>query len=538
MRRLWSSQWLFGLLLLGLAVQSLSPIGAVERVGNTFSGPLRAGIQLIWPLRAVDRLGQTAVRAAERGTSAAERAAAAAEDEARAGRLLRELFFDALPADPELLRGRRVVPAEVIGRPSRDRDQIVIRTWRGEGLAVGQPVVWRDHFLGRVESVESGEGDRSVLRVRLITNPAERVGAALLPPADAIDPGLLGYEPVDMVVGGIVHDEPDVSEEAAESGSVAEDAPELADLDAVEDPIESPPPVEQRALRKVRLMAHHPERWHAPWQSKGLSGVVVVRELLPELDPFHQLVNGYRLGTMDGTGADGVLRVDTEVDYLDGLYHVAVLTPSQGAARVQAQLAVEPEHPLSESRWLRVRAVTPGDPSAWRRSLQLNRGVESGVRTGAAVISGAYLVGRIHSAGPLGAEMHPLTEPGCSVLAAAAPIDGSSQPRIMGRLTSLGRESGSGRPLLSWRAHNPLEALPHEVPGDTRTLELFTGTGEPGLPAGLLLGTAEVPVGEPEEGVHVFALDGAPDPQSARGPLWVRLPDELDEELRRLGGAR
>ena len=63
MRRLWSSQWLFGLLLLGLAVQSLSPVGPLERLGNTFSGPLRAGIQLIWPLRAVDRLGQTAVRA-------------------------------------------------------------------------------------------------------------------------------------------------------------------------------------------------------------------------------------------------------------------------------------------------------------------------------------------------------------------------------------------------------------------------------------------------------------------------------------------
>ncbi|MHC4376493.1 MAG: rod shape-determining protein MreC [Planctomycetota bacterium] len=535
MRRLWSSQWLFGLLLLGLAVQSLSPIGALERVGNAFSGPLRAGIQLIWPLRAVDRLGQSAVRAAERGSSAAERAAAAAEDEARAGRLLRELFFDALPADPALLAGRRVVPAEVIGRSSRDRDQIVIRTWRGEGLSVGQPVVWRDHFLGRVESVESGEGDRSVLRVRLITDPAERVGAALLPPDDAIDPGLLGYEPVDLVVGGIVLDEPEVP-----AGSVSAEQEGSGSLDqgTSEGREESPQRAEPGRSRKVRLMAHHPERWHAPWQSEGLSGEVVVRELLPELDPFHQLVNGYRLGTMARTGGDGVLRVDTQVDYLDGLYHVAVLTPGQGGARVQAQLAVEPEHPLSESRWLRVRAVTPGDPSAWRRSLQLNRGVESGVRTGAAVISGAYLVGRIHSAGPLGAEMHPLTEPGCSVLAAAAPLDGASQPRIMGRLISLGRESVSGRPLLSWRAHNPLDRLPHEAPGDTRTLELFTGTGEPGLPAGLLLGTAEVPVGEPEDGVHVFALDGAPDPQNARGPLWVRLPDELDEELRRLGGAR
>lgn len=531
MRRLWSSQWLFGLLLLVLAVQSLWPIHALDRVGNTFSGPLRAGTQLIWPLRAFGRLGQSAVRAAERGASAAERAAVAAEDEARAGRLLRELFFDALPADPELLTGRRVIPAEVIGRPSRDRDQIVIRTWRGEGLAVGQPVVWRDHFLGRVESVEPGEGDRCVLRVRLITDPRQRVGASLLPPPRAFGSGLLGYEPVDLVVGGIVLDGPrePTRVQASNAGGAAagEQVPDAAEGSE-----------RSRSSRRVRLMAHHPERWHAPWESDGLSGQVVVRELLPELDPYHELINGYRLGTMAGSGRDGVLRVDTEVDYLDGLYHVAVLTPKQVAARPQAQLAVQPAHPLSESRWLRVRAVTPGDPSAWRRSLQLNRGVESGVRTGAAVISGAYLVGRVHSAGPLGAEMHPLTEPGCSVLAAAAPIDGASQPRIMGRLTSLGREPGSGRPLLSWRAHNPLEPLPHEEPGGTRKLELFTGTGEPGLPAGLLLGTAEVPLGDPGDGVHVFALDAAPDAQSARGPLWVRLPDDLDEELRLLGGPR
>jgi hypothetical protein len=501
MRRLWSSQWLFGLLLLGLAVQSLSPIGAFERLGNAFSGPLRAGIQLIWPLRAVDRLGQTAVRAAERGQSSAERAATAEADEARAGALLRELFFDALPADPELLAGRRVVPAEVIGRAPRDRDQIVIRTWRGEDLAPGQPVVWRDHFLGRVESVQPGEGDRSVLRVRLITGVAERVGAVLMPPAGAFGGGPLGYEPVDLVVGGIL----------------------------VEDLEDS---------RRVRLAAHHPERWHAPWETEGLSGDLFVRELLPELDPYHALVNGYRLGSLATGGEDGVLGVDTEVDYLHGLYHVAVLTPGRGTGATRAELAVEPAHPLSESRWLRVRAVTPGDPSAWRRSLQLNRGLESGVRPGAAVISGAYLVGRIHSAGPLGAEMHPLTEPGCSVLAAAAPVDGSEKPRIMGRLVSLGREPGSERPLLSWRAHHPLEPRAGEAPGATRTLELFTGTGEPGLPAGLLLGTAEVPVGAPARGTHRFALAGAPDPQSARGPLWVRLPDELDEELRRLGGQR
>lgn len=504
MRRLWSSQWLFGLLLLGLAVQSLSPVGPLERLGNTFSGPLRAGIQLIWPLRAVDRLGQTAVRAAERGSSAAERSAAAAEDEARAGRLLRELFFDALPSDPELLAGRRVVPAEVIGRSPRDIDLLVIRTWRGDDLAVGMPVVWRDHFLGRVESVEAGIGERSVLRVRLITGPEERVGAMLLPPGDAHGGGPLGYEPVDLVVGGI----------------------------DVEDP------EEVDGLRRVRLTAHHPERWNAPWRDEGLSGEVVVRELLPELDPYHSLVNGYRLGTLADMDEGSALLVDTEVDYLDGLYHVAVLAPARSGGTVQAELAVEPAHPLSESRWLRVRAVTPGDPSAWRRSLQLNRGVESGVRPGAAVISGAYLVGRIHSAGPLGAEVHPLTEPGCSVLAAAAPVDGSSQPRIMGRLVSLGRHSESGLPLLSWRAHHPLAPLPGEAPGDTRTLELFTGTGEPGLPAGLLLGTAEVPVGPPAGGAHRFVLENAPDPQGARGPLWVRLPDELDEELRRLGGAR
>lgn len=498
MRRLWSSRWLYGLLLMGLLVHSLSPVGALERLANTFSGPLRAGIQLVWPLRAMDRLGSSAVRAAGSWTAGAEQGAAGVSaDEERAGRLLRELFFDALPADPELLTQRRVVPAEVIGRAPRDRDLLVIRTWAGDGLAVGQPVVWRDHFLGRVESLESGGGGRSVLRVRLITARDERVGAALLPPADARGGGPRGYEPVDLVVGGIVLDE-------------------------------------GRGPQRVHLAAHHPERWHAPWETEGLSGRVVVRELLPELDPFHTLVNGYRLGELASRGTDGVLRVATEVDYLDGLYHVAVLTPSDAGA----DLAVEPVHPLSESRWLRVRAVTPGDPSAWRRSLQVNRGLESGVREGAALIAGAHLVGRVHSAGPLGAEVHPLTEPGCAVVAAAAPLDGSSAPRIMGRLISLGRDSQSGMPLLSWSAHHPLEPQEDEQPGDTRALELFTGTGEHGLPAGLLLGWAQVPVGRPERGGHRFVLEGAPDPQRTQESLWVRLPDDLDEELRRLGAGR
>jgi hypothetical protein len=105
----------------------------------------------------------------------------------------------------------------------------------------------------------------------------------------------------------------------------------------------------------------------------------------------------------------------------------------------------------------------------------------------------------------------------------------ASEARILGRLTSLGRAS-DGAIRMRWSVRVPLElgaggehgSGEHGAgaPGTVRA-RLYTGSGEPGVPGGLVLGTTELPsvVRAGEE--HELLLDAGLDPAAVRR-LFVR----------------
>ena len=158
--------------------------------------------------------------------------------------------------------------------------------------------------------------------------------------------------------------------------------------------------------------------------------------------------------------------------------------------------------------------TSSGDPSSWREGLKLGAGAWNGVGLGAAVVSGSRLVGRVRAAGPLSADVSLLGDPGVSIPAIAR-VAGRAEPLVLGQLVSLGRDPRDGRLVrFHWNALLPWEGT------EPARAELFTGSGEPLLPRGLLLGLAVLPNGP---GPHVLTLEQPVDTRDVRR-LWVRLP--------------
>ena len=107
--------------------------------------------------------------------------------------------------------------------------------------------------------------------------------------------------------------------------------------------------------------------------------------------------------------------VEPELDYLDGLFHVVVLAPKD------ATLPTDEPMPqaLADQGWVRARPLSHGDPTSWRETLKLTRGLERGVTPGAAVAFGARLIGRVTRVGPWGSDASLLGDPGLTVVAVA-----------------------------------------------------------------------------------------------------------------------
>jgi hypothetical protein len=140
------------------------------------------------------------------------------------------------------------------------------------------------------------------------------------------------------------------------------------------------------------------------------------------------------------------------------------------------------------------------------------------VLPGAAVTgTGARLVGRVCRAGSTTSDVELLSDPGFTCVVIAR-LEGETEPRVLGRIASLGR-AADGTIRLRWWARQGLELATN---GTGRTgARLFSGSGEPGLPGGLFLGTTvlsgSVPAGEERE----LRLDPGVDPADVR-TLFVR----------------
>ncbi|HEX6886255.1 MAG TPA: hypothetical protein VF530_22970 [Planctomycetota bacterium] len=410
-----------------LLLQGLRPVPALEELLDTTLVPLRHAAELARPLAHLR--GRTA--------SAAERELAlAAEAESALGqRVLARLAERALPQDPALRAGRVFLPAEITGRPSKDECWVA---YPGPAeVAPGTPVVCGDVFVGRV--VELRPGARPAARVQLITHAHARVGAEVAAGAVA---GAESEGPVFLTVGGLR-----VPRSRAEP-------------------------------RAVRLAAHQPS------SVRLAGGLARVHELFADADEAAALADGFRLGTVRRAGERNDFWVEPELDYLDGLFHLALVLAPQDAPA----LAPVPA-PLEDGRWLTTRALVPRDASPWRSTLALPLGHADGLREGAAVTSvGARLVGRLLAVGPARADVALLDDPGLH-LGAVALVEGSEEPVVLGRLTALGR-AGPGAVRMRWWVRVSIALAGQGEPVRAR---LFTSPGDPGLPGGLYLGSTLLP---------------------------------------------
>lgn len=464
-------------LLMVLLVQSVRPIAPVERALAELSGLAGHLARFTSPLARLVRRGFDA----EDPELLVRR-----QSEERAARaFLQALFESASPTDAALLEGRRRVPAAVVRRPSGRTDELIVRPWTTEELRPGLPVVHRDVYVGRVDEVwpETGE-----LRVKLVTGRDTFVGARVLPPARLLERGLATEgDAVDLVIGGVV--------------------------------VEGRGPL---SSRRTLLAAHNPGRERGAFRRGELRGRVTVHELLPELDRWSELAEGYGLGELVRGEGEEDWRVEPEVDYLSGLFHVVVLAPEVDGV----SLAPPPEHPLSDERWVPATGTSVGDLTPAGHAVQLNRGTSGGVARGAAVVRGVRLIGRIREVSRGGAEVALLFDRGvelpaaCELLVSGRPA-GEGLPRVLGRITSLGARDGSSAVRFHWRDVLPIE--PELGDGDGFvTADVYTGSGESGLPAGLLLGRARIPVGSSGGRGHVIEFTDLEPWRAGEAEVWVR----------------
>ena len=437
-------------------VLALRPVASVDRLVEEAFAPLRFLARAARPLVFVGGDVVEARRLEVRAAAAASYGRAIAEDLLAASR----------PSAPELLTGRRLVPARVLRRPEGERDEIVLAPWSPGGVAVGQPIASGDHYLGRVVAIDAARGE---VTARLVTGLS--VGARLVaePPSES--------EPVRFVVGGVV-------------------------LGAL--PIgggEAP----------VRLAAHHPSR-----PSDTLAGRLVVDEYLADLDPFHTLSRGFVLGDLERGASESDWHVVPRVDFLHGVSQVVIVCPASAPA------PTPPPHPIVDDHWRVATIDTPGDPAPWRASLVCRVAGGERVPIGAAVVREARLLGRVTSSTRFGIDVALLADPGVGLPVAGVPLDvPGALPRVLGRIVSLGRDPSSGRVRFHLR-----DALPFEIDGvaqGTRVrVRLVTGAGEVGLPAGLLVGETELVTGSSGGRGRRFELFDAPDPYDSDSALHVR----------------
>jgi hypothetical protein len=427
----------------------------VEEVVGTLLAPLRFVAHLGAPFAVLDggRVEAAERELAENGQLEASEGAAA----------LSRLAERALPRDSSLQAGRRFVPGEVVGRASKDRCWVAVAD--ADGIVPAAPVVCGDAFVGRVLALGSTAADgRAWVEVELVTAGDFRIGAEVA----------RGEERVFLTVGGLA-------------------------------------PRRPGERRTVRLAVHQPS------DPTLAEGVARVHELFPDAQPCSELAAGFRLGGVRSAGERGPWWLEPELDFLDGLYQVAIVV--DGARGVGASSPFAPA--LEDGRWVATRVLAALEPAGWRSTLRLPVGSSSGVQRGAAVTGvGARLIGRIDRAERATSSVALLTDPGCTLVALAL-VEGSDEPHVLGRLTSLGRAPGGLR--LKWTARVPLEFAGESDPPSAEPLSarLFTGSGEPGLPGGLFLGATRLPrrVAAGEE--HELLLELTIDPADLRS-VFVR----------------
>jgi hypothetical protein len=447
------SRSLLLLLGLGLAVLALRPFPVVDRALSLALVPCRFLAELSVPVEWLQDRGAQAAESRVPVDFAAELGQHAA--------LERMVQASALPATFSIPAGASAVHGEVVGRDPRDLDRVRLRVEGCRGLVVGLPVVSGDWFVGVVEAVdEPVEGTGCNLWLRLITGQDERIAARVESTAEA---EVAGQASCRLVVGGL--------------------APR-ADM--------------------AYLDIHNPSRRDVR------SGRVVVDER-PELGSrYTGLANGAWLGDLVSEQVAGkdVLGIRPGLDYGSGLYQVLILFPEGRARTIDHQSPLV----LEDDAWCDVRRFLRAEPSAWREGVWVSGGRRDGIIVGSAVAAGARLCGRVGQVGVMRSSVHELGDPGLAIAVVAAVGSGDgAYPFVMGRIESEGRLA-DGRVAFRWDATVPIAGVSTDPPV---AAELWTGSGEPGVPRGLWVGSVDLPRGPGPHTLHV-----KPPPAMARAGAW------------------
>lgn len=446
-------------IVLGLGALALHPVSLVERALDWLLLPTRACAELASPI----------------GWFQSREVGAAEEDRKEAMRrelfeheALEEAVLDSAIAPRSEKHPRAdFVHAEVTGRSLEEQDVLLARVEDASGLEPGMPVVSGDWFVGLVHAVprEALEGGGPAeVEIALVTGSHSRI-------AGVVREGPAGSS-CELVLGGIA------------------------------------PPRD-----RIHLDVHQPsQRWVH-------EGRVEVEEPESLGEPHTSLANGYQLGELvlatfedEQGGPRSVPCVRPGLDYEAGLYQVLVLVPRGRASSSAARR----EDPLRDGRWASARSFLRSETSSWREGRKLALGLRHGVEEGAALVSGVRLVGRVVHAGPYWSDARMLGDPGLSLVAIAMVEEaGDLRPHVLGRIVSRGRAS-DGSIRFEWTATLPLGGA-----GEHRS-RLWTGSGEHGVPRGLLLGDAALPSGPGTHEIRLVQPSGAREPKA----LAVRLATE------------
>jgi hypothetical protein len=258
-----------------------------------------------------------------------------------------------------------------------------------------------------------------------------------------------------------------------------------------------------------------PERYwlavHNPSHNELGPGRAIVDEGLEGALGQGALANGFELGRIRENGGDGrrpSFAIEPWLDYRAGLFQLAIVCPADIARGVELSLLDVLEDPEG---WREVLVTSSFEPAAWRAGLKVAGGTWDGLRPGAAVVFGVHLIGRVKRASLASADVALLGDPGLHVPALAR-IEGREEALVLGSLAAVGG-GGPGRARLLWNAQAPRTL---EAPARA---EILTGSGEPRVPRGLLLGQAVLPAGE---GLHELEIELPVDTRDLER-LWVRL---------------
>lgn len=359
----------------------------------------------------------------------------------------------ARPQDPTLATRAVVIEAAVLKHTQGKRDEVLVHMVASKGVRVGIPAVCGDAYVGRV--VELVPGKPNLARVELLTSSSFRVGA------EVTDKGRRS----DLIVGGLA-------------------------------------PRHELTDQAVHLAVHNPS------DREVHSGTVFVAE--PEAlvldDEDSRLADGFLLGEFREfeLRRKNVSAIRPALDFEAGLYHIALLVPLDRAPEEVPAF----EDLFAPRAWQFGKLLLAGEVSGWRAGRKLTLEDSSDVARGAAVVRGARFIGRVESLGTTMADVRLISDPGLVIPALALLSDGELV--VLGTLVSLGRNE-AGRVVLRWETDQPLAATAAFGQSSLKA-SLYTGSGQRGVPLGLVLGETVLPT---RAGIHELELD-LPVPGSGR----------------------